>query len=83
MNSRDSVWEQQGCPSCRVAWESGTKNRLLYLGRSIELHVRLYQCGVCHAFWKELERYAHVVDADEARGLRANGSFEHWSGPAA
>lgn len=76
MSFGSSPWEQQGCPSCRWAWESASRQSLLYLGCSIELHTHLHQCQSCGALWEELERYTHVISTDEARAIVDQGTFE-------
>jgi hypothetical protein len=68
-------WHQQGCSVCRAAWESGSRTGLRYIGISDELHARLYQCNICHAYWEELERYAHEISPDEASAFQRHTSF--------
>jgi len=76
MNATPKPWKEQGCPVCRLAWESGTvKHSLRLVGMSNELHARLYQCSACFAFWEELERYPHEISPAEAVSFNQARSF--------
>ena len=68
-------WNEQGCPSCRDAWLSGSREGLLHLGTSNEQHTRLYQCKACGSYWQEMERYAQEVSVTQAGELRQHDSF--------
>ena len=76
MSTAVNPWNEQGCTVCRQEWESGHKLSLRYLGTSNQLHAHLYLCGICGAYWEELERYAHEIPPAEARELQNHGSFE-------
>jgi hypothetical protein len=75
MDRPPKQWQQQGCPACRAAWESGLRTGLRYIGVSDELHARLYQCNICRAYWEELERYAHEISSDQASAFQRLASF--------
>lgn len=68
-------WEEQGCAVCRAGWETGSRTGLRHVGASEELNTRLYQCEICRAYWKELERLAHEVALEEADALQEHPSF--------
>jgi len=72
-------WQEQGCPTCRKAWESGQRDSIRYIGISFELHGRLYQCSECNAYWEELERFAHEISSDEAQAFINTATFEEAS----
>jgi hypothetical protein len=60
-------WESKGCRECRRLWETGRHPPELAV--SYSLHSRLHRCEVCGAYWEQLERYADIIDAPEARRL--------------
>jgi hypothetical protein len=62
-----TAWENKGCKVCRSLWESG--RRPPELAVNYELHSRLHRCDKCGTFWEQLERYADVIQEDEARKL--------------
>jgi len=76
MNATPKPWKEQGCPACRLAWESGTaEHGLRLVGTSNDLHARLYQCSACFVFWEELGRHAHETSPMEAVALKQARSF--------
>lgn len=58
-------WEEKGCDICRKLWESGSNPPEIAV--NYELHSRLHRCNECGTYWEQYERYADVVDANEAR----------------
>ncbi len=75
MNAAPKEWKEQGCPTCRAGWESGSRVALRNIGTSYELHTRLFQCAQCGAYWEELERYAQEVSASDAALFEQHKSF--------
>lgn len=62
-----SEWKNKGCDVCRSLWESGMRPPEIAV--SDILHSRLHRCASCGALWEQLERYADVIDEQEARKL--------------
>lgn len=60
-------WSRKGCVVCRGLWESGGHPPELAV--SDALHSRLHRCDVCGTYWEQLERYADVIQEDEAKRL--------------
>jgi hypothetical protein len=60
-----SSWKDQGCAVCRQLWRSGQRPEELAV--NIQLHARLFQCGVCGSYWEENERYAVVIPEPTVR----------------
>lgn len=70
-------WLEQGCPTCRTAWECASPEAALdLLGMSNKLHARLHRCRTCGSYWEELERYAHQMPEAAGLALLADSSFE-------
>jgi hypothetical protein len=59
------AWETKGCEVCRKQWEVGQHPPELAV--SIPLHTRLHRCSVCGTYWIQEERYADVIQEEEAR----------------
>lgn len=62
-----TAWENKGCEVCRSLWESGKRARELAV--NYDMHSRLHRCDTCGTFWEQLERYADVIQEDEAKRL--------------
>jgi hypothetical protein len=60
-------WEEKGCEYCRRLWESG--QRPPEIAMNVSLHSRLHKCPKCGSFWEQLERYADIIDEQNARAL--------------
>jgi hypothetical protein len=67
-------WEEKGCDVCRKLWESG--KRPPELAVNYDLHSRLHKCIVCGVYWEQLERYADVIDENEAMKLYPKAFLE-------
>lgn len=63
----NSKWEDKGCDICRKLWETG--KRPPELAVNVDLHTRLHKCDVCGSYWEQLERYADVIEKEEARKM--------------
>ncbi|GAB1269259.1 hypothetical protein NBRC116493_25120 [Aurantivibrio infirmus] len=63
-------WELKGCGVCRALWESG--QRPSELAVNLELHSRLHKCSACGAYWEQLERYADVIEEEQAKRMYPN-----------
>jgi hypothetical protein len=58
-------WEEKGCVVCRKLWESGSHPPEIAINYA--LHSRLHRCCECETYWEQLERYADVIQQDEAK----------------
>lgn len=72
INQSNKPWEQQGCEECRKSWEVHAGRGLEALGVSVYRHARLFRCRSCGAYWEESERFAHEIEASEAKEFFAH-----------
>jgi hypothetical protein len=58
-------WKEKGCVVCRKLWESGSCPPEIAI--NYVLHSRLHRCCECGTYWEQFERYADVIDKNEAQ----------------
>ena len=67
-------WQDKGCKLCRELWESGQRPPELAI--NYDLHSRLHKCNECGTYWEQHERYADIIDENEAKKLYPDAFFE-------